>query len=271
MDLPFKMDLGYRNYRRVMDITLPLFTGGVLLVGGALLSSDFRVRAFSVFRPGYGSIAIAVFACLTVGYLFVGATNLLAYSFLLTLNRVTKNGLVRRLTQNPPWLSSDWQKFAKEMVKHISGQDINLETNEERRRWYLVLKQYFDLPDDYTREGFYAYMFLHAVGWAGIVVMALSNQIIWFMLIFCAVCVIFGFQGIYYMLICNGSFGIDNQWVALMAQILHELRDGQNKGVFETDVSQKRSTPSRALNTSTEEKSVIEIPTKSVTPSASTR
>lgn len=270
MDLPFKMDLGYRNYRRVMDITLPLFTGGVLLVGGALLSSDFRVRAFSVFRPGYGSIAIAVFACLTVGYMFVGATNLLAYSFLLTLNRVTKNGLVRRLTKNPPWLSSDWQKFAKDIVKHISGQDINLETNEERRRWYFVLKQYFDLPDDDTREGFHASMFLHSVGWAGIVVMALSHQVISFILVLCAVCVIFGFQGIYYMLISNGSFGIDNQRIALMAQILHELHGYQNRDVSQTEAFRERRADA-GTKYGTEEKSVIEIPTKSATPSASTR
>lgn len=263
MNIPFKIDLSSRQYHRVMDFLCPLMVGGTLAVGTLIVRPEIRAFFFSISEIGYYSkLAVLVFFCLVLGYMFIASIESLVVWVLRLTNRLTKNWVAGQIVSNPPWLSKSWQLVAREMIgdkflpanlwadeeakirdakksaEQISDQNkkktamenigrLELDLQKNARQWhgwYLILKEYFDLPDQTVRESFYAYGTVHAIGWVGILLVFVSRHFYWLPIAFCALLIAYGIRGLIYRMRCGGFFGSDNQGIPLTAAMLHDVR-----------------------------------------------
>ena len=119
----------------------------------------------------------------------------------------------------------------------------------EWRNWYYILKRYFGIPDEDTRERFYGYIFLHSLGWAGIVLFVISRRLLWFPFISCLAAVVYGLLGLRFRMYSFGYREKDNQWIPLAARMLQELqlRSGRSQETnLKSDVTHRHSRKARA-------------------------
>lgn len=253
--------------------TTPFLTGAVLVIGLLIVRPEIRGRFLAITGIGYYSkLFVVVVACFVLGYMFLCAIEWTTTWVLSKLNQLTKGWIAgRAATSNPPWRSRVWQKLATEMIgelapkklwaddrvaideskerislilddqqrasemKRIAALESELQKTEAAwRRWYFVLKAYFDLPDERTNEYFFSYISMHSLGWAGIVVALASGHPNWFALTICVLLVICGVQGTLFRMRCVAYFGFDNQLDPLSAAILHEIRS-KHAGLLEND------------------------------------
>lgn len=239
----------------------------MLVTGYLFLRPDFRNHFFSTNGVGYYSkVAVVLFACYVVGFVFISVCEIPAYYFVKLLNLIETRMRMRprngsAVVANQPWLSTGWQKVATEIIgtklapaelsaeqraiidgartsamlsqkpaemEHIAKLEAEMKvSSDEWRRWYFVLKRYFNLPDEQTRELFYGYMTLHTLGWAGVVLIIVSHRMNWFPLTCCAVAIVHGIRGVWFRMQCFGIFGTDNQGLPLTAAMLRELHERQ--------------------------------------------
>lgn len=247
-----------------MDFICPLMVGGTLVVGTLILRPEARAFFFSIREVGYYSkLTVLAVACLISGYLLIAAIETVMYRVLMLANRLTKNRLAgRKMVSNPPWLSKNWQLVAKDMIgdrflpamlwvdeqaaikdakfraEQMSDQNkkkaemdniqkLELDSQDNARQWkgwYYVLREYFDLPDQATRESFYTVSTIHALGWVGILLIFVSRHFSWLAILWCGLLIIYGIGGLIYRMRCGGYFGFDNQLTPLIAAMLHNIR-----------------------------------------------